>query len=404
WGACSSPATVTLTVTPVIVEPLGDQFYCPQNQSIQIPRVTLLANDYDSEGDPLTIVSFDTSILMGTLDCTTNATYCTYTPPTNGAGYTLFRYTVSDPASTTASAPVRIYVGYPDQAPTASDVFLTTTAGIAKTFTYNDIAFQKAADQDGDTVTIGLQSQQTAYGSLTCSTPFYTCTYTPNPGYVGTDRFLYTATDMIHPPVTAGIDVLTLPLATPTFDAREDVVVTGQNQSTYIGGPYILANDYLPNGGPEVVTSIDTTALTGSLNCDSGGCTYTPPSFYAGITSFKYHANDSHGGTDTAIVRICVGTTNHPPVAAPQTLATPRNTALRFSVFQLMQNSYDPDDDPLTVTVYTGTAQLGTLSCSNPQYWCTYTPNANATGADAISYALSDGQTSVTSTLTINVQ
>ncbi|HEY6320961.1 MAG TPA: Ig-like domain-containing protein, partial [Thermoanaerobaculia bacterium] len=171
-----------------------------------------------------------------------------------------------------------------------------------------------------------------------------------------------------------------------------------------IGGPYILGNDYLPNGGPEVVTSLDTSTLNGSLSCDSFGCEYTPPYFYTGITTFKYNANDSHGGTDTAVVRICVGCVNHPPVAAPQTLATPRNTALRFSVFQLMQNSYDPDDDPLTVTVYTGTAHLGTLSCPNPQYWCTYTPNANATGADAISYALSDGQTSVTSTLTINVQ
>jgi large repetitive protein len=98
-----------------------------------------------------------------------------------------------------------------------------------------------------------------------------------------------------------------------------------------------------------------------------------------------------------------VGVVNHPPVAVPQTLSTPKNTALQFSVFQLMQNDYDPDDDPLTVTVYTVTAHLGTLTCSTPNYWCTYTPNANTTGADVITYALGDGTTAVTSTVTINI-
>ena len=62
------------------------------------PIATLLANDYDSAGATLSIVGFDTSILMGTLNCTADPTACTYTPPGNAYGYTLFRYTVSDTA------------------------------------------------------------------------------------------------------------------------------------------------------------------------------------------------------------------------------------------------------------------------------------------------------------------
>jgi len=102
-------------------------------------------------------------------------------------------------------------------------------------------------------------------------------------------------------------------------------------------------------------------------------------------------------------VKVKVGVTNQPPVAVAQTLSTLKNTPLLFSVFDLMRNAYDPDDDPLTVTVYTVTAHLGTLSCGTPNYWCTYTPNANTTGADAITYLLSDGTTSVTSTVTITI-
>jgi hypothetical protein len=77
--------------------------------------------------------------------------------------------------------------------------------------------------------------------------------------------------------------------------------------------------------------------------------------------------------------------------------------ALRFSIFDLMHNSYDPANNPLTVVVYTGSAKLGSLSCTNPNYWCTYTPNANTTGADAITYLLTDGYASVQSTLTITI-
>jgi large repetitive protein len=405
WGATST-ATVTLTVNQwsVVVDALGEQFSCYQNGSVRIPRATLLANDYDSAGQALTIVAFDTSVLMGTLDCTTDTTACTYTPPINAYGYTLFRYTVSDPAGREDTATVKIYVGSPPYGhpPTAYDDYFTTTRNTPKTFTIQDLV-QNDVDPDGDTLSVGLQSGARAYGSLACSTPMYTCTYTPNPGFVGTDRFTYTASDGLNPASTARINILTLPPTTPTFDVREDVIVTGVNQSAYFTSG-LLSNDYAPSGGPVTVTALDTTGLIGTLSCNATSCTYYPPTSFSGTTTFKYTANDGHGATDTAIVKIKVGVTNNPPVAVAQTLSTPQNKTLRFSVFDLMRNDYDPDDDPLSVTVYTVTAHLGTLSCGTPNYWCTYTPNANTTGgADAITYLLSDGTASVTSTVTINI-
>ncbi len=404
WGATST-ATVTLTVTQwsVVVDALGEQFSCPQNGSIRIPLATLLANDYDSAGATLTIVAFDTSVLMGTLDCTTDPTACTYKPPINAYGYTLFRYTVSDPVGREDTATVKIYVGAPPYGhpPTANDDDFTTTMNTPKAFTIQDIV-QNDVDPDGDTLSVGLLSGARAYGSLACSNPMYTCTYTPNPGFVGADRFTYTASDGLNTPATAAINILTLPPATPTFDAREDVIVTGVNQPVSFSNG-LLSNDYAPSGGPITVTALDTTGLIGMLSCNATGCTYSPPVSFQGTTTFKYTASDGHGATDTAIVKIKVGVTNHPPVAVPQTLSTPMNKTLRFSVFQLMQNDYDPDDDPLTVSVYTVTAHLGSLDCGTPNYWCTYTPNASATGADVITYLLSDGTSSVTSTVTITI-
>lgn len=403
WGG-SATASVTVTVKQwtVIVDALGEQFYTPQNSSLLISKSLLLANDYSDNG-PLTIVSFDTSILMGTLDCTTNPTACTYRPPTNAAGFTLFKYKACDPAGHCDTATVRIYVSFRGSQPTAAADYFTTTRNTAKAFTIQDLV-QNDSDADGDTLSVTLSGSAAGYGSLACSTPMYKCTYTPNPGFVGTDCFPYTVTDVMNPAVTAFINVLTLPPSTPAFDAREDVRSTGVNQQTYISYSGLTANDYAPAGGPVSVTSVDTTGLLGTLTCDSFGCSYQPNSSFQGTTRFKYTASDGHGGTDTAIVKIWVGGTNHAPMPVADSFSTPKNTVLRFSSFELLRNDYDIDNDPLGAIVYPATTAKGTLACDTYGYWCTYTPANNVTGADTFTYALSDGTTIVNSTFTINIQ
>ncbi len=402
WGATAT-ATVTLNVTQwtSVTDALGEQLYCAQNGSLRIPLSNLLSNDYDSDGDPLSIVAMDTSILMGTLDCASDPAVCTYRPPTNAYGYTLFRYTASDPAGHRDTATVRLYVGMRGNPPTASDDYFTTPRDTPRTFTIQDVV-QNDRDSDGDTLTVGLISGSRDYGSLTCSAPMYRCIYTPNAGFVGTERFSYTASDVMNPQTTAAINVLVLPPPTPAFDAREDVAVTGLNQQMYISNSALTGNDFDPERDPVSISSIDKTGLLGTLTCDTFGCTYKPPFSFQGITRFKYTATDGHGSSDTAIVRIRVGGSNQPPVAVPDNLSTPKNTPLRFSVFELLRNDYDPDDDPLNVTVYETTARKGTLSCGTPNYWCTYTPNANVTGTDTVTYAVSDGS-AVTSTFTLNI-
>lgn len=398
----TSTATVTLTVNQwsVILDAVGEQFQTSMNHSIRIPKATLLANDFHSTAAALTIESIDTSILMGSLNCTADPTACTYMPPINGTGYTLFRYTLIDPAGRRDSATVRIYVSASGHAPTAVDDLFLTTRNTAKSFTLQDLV-QNDLDSDGDALAVGLTSGPRVFGSLACSTPFYLCTYTPNSGFVGLDTFPYTASDSLNPASTAKIRLLVLPPTTPTFDAREDVWTTGSGQQTSINKAYFLGNDYAPNGGPVTLTSVDATGLLGTLTCDATSCTYKPPLGFIGSTRFFYTASDGHGGSDTALVKIKVGQANTPPVAVADSLTTARTVPLPFSVFQLLKNDSDADFDPLTVTVSTSGTHLGTLVCANASYACTYTPPASGLGSDVYNYTLSDGQTSVTSTLTI---
>ncbi|HEV8582138.1 MAG TPA: Ig-like domain-containing protein [Thermoanaerobaculia bacterium] len=407
WGGASASTGVAVTVKQwtVIVDALGEQFYTPQNTSLRIPLSTLLSNDYSDNG-PLTIVSYDTAILMGTLDCTTETTACTYRPPINGAGLTLFKYKACDPAGHCDTATVRIYVSFRGTGPAAASDYFTTTRNTAKTFTIQELV-QNDSDADGDTLSIGLIGGAKDFGSLACSTPMYKCTYTPNTGFVGTDRFQYTATDGMNAPVSAFVNVLTLPPATPAFDAREDMKVTALNQQMYISYAALTANDFDPAGSAITVASVDPAGLMGTLTCDPGGCTFKPGLSFQGTTRFKYTATNGSGGSDTAIVKIRVGGTNTTPMPANDSFSTPKNTVLRFSSFELLRNDYDEDDDPLAALVYPATTAKGTLSCDAKGYWCTYTPLPNVIGTDTFSYTLSDGIASVTSTsstFTINIQ
>ncbi len=404
WGG-SSTARVTVTVNQwtSITDARGEQFYCTPNGSLPIPKSLLLANDYDSDGDTLYIVAIDTAILMGTLDCTTEPKKCTYSPPTGGSGQTFFRYTVSDAAGHLDTATVRLYVGTHGTAPTLTDDYFTTLRNKPLSFTVQDVV-QNDVDPDGDTIGVTLTTGARDYGSLTCSSPMYQCTYTPNAGFVGTDHFQYGGTDTVNPPGTAYINVTTLPTGKEPlpFDAREDLYLSPASQ-TYIPNAFFTQNDFDAELDPVTVASVDSTGLLGTLTCDSAGCMYHPPIGFSGRTSFKYTATDGQGSSDTAIVRIRVGNTNGVPVPQSDSFTTPKNTTLKFSVFELLRNDYDPDNDPLATTVYSAAAQKGVLSCGNPQYWCTYTPNANVTGTDTITYGINDGSGAVTSTFAITI-
>ncbi len=410
WGATAT-ATVTLTVNQWtnIVDALGEQLYTPQNVSLQIPIPFLLANDYappigkPPQPNPLSIdvTSIDTSLLMGWFTC--NSSSCTYQPPLNGAGFTLFRYKACDAGLHCDTATVRIYVAVHGQSPTAAPDFFSTTRNTPLAFTIQQLVANDC-DADGDTLTVGMSNGARDYGSVACSTPMYTCTYTPNAGFVGTDRFAYTAWDLMNPAVSAFINVLTLPPATATFDAREDLRVTGANQQFYIPFSSLAANDYDPEGDPITVTAVDTTGLIGgSLTCDPAGCMFHPNSGFQGTSRFRYTASDGHGSTDVAIVKVRVGGTNTAPMVGPITLSTPKNMVRRFSVFELLANDYDADNDPLTPIVYPANTAKGSLACDARTYWCTYTPHTNVTGSDTFTFLVSDGVANVSSTLTINI-
>ncbi len=83
---------------------------------------------------------------------------------------------------------------------------------------------------------------------------------------------------------------------------------------------------------------------------------------------------------------------NNPPVAQDDAFTIPENTVLNGNV--LANNGSgadsDPDGDPLSTTLVTGTSNGAVNLLANGDF--TYTPNADFEGTDTFTYQLADGQ------------
>jgi VCBS repeat-containing protein len=130
------------------------------------------------------------------------------------------------------------------------------------------------------------------------------------------------------------------------------------------------------------VTDVEHGTLT--LNSD-GTYTYQPDPGYAGTDSFTYTASDGVNTSDPTLVTIEI--TNTPPLAAGETPTTHMGVPVAGTI---QDNISDPDGDPLTTALVTGTGH-GTLTL-NPDGTYTYQPAAGYVGTDSFTFSAADPQ------------
>lgn len=187
-GACAT-VTVTLTVTPENDPPVAidDHYTTPRDAMLEIEPRT---NDIDVDGDELTILSFTTSA-HGAVDSTV-ATRVKYVPEAGFVGTVTFEYVVSDPGGLTDTATITVDITdvvTPNQPPeaVADSAEVPTGGSVTIDVTGND------TDPDGDSVELTSVGGP-EHGSVTIN-PDGSVSYTPDPGFSGTDTFSYTISD-----------------------------------------------------------------------------------------------------------------------------------------------------------------------------------------------------------------
>lgn len=177
--------------------------------------------------------------------------------------------------------------------------------------------------------------------------------YVPNPGFCGSDSFVYQASNGgANDQATAHIEVTcTTPDTLPTANA-DNLNVNEDSGATTIP---VLANDTDPDGGPKFVQSV-TQPIGGSVTIGVGGVdvTFTPNANFCASTSFNYTLN----GGSSATVSITMTCSND----APNTVGTLANQSYPEGTMVSLGTAAgfaDVDGDALT---YSATGLPATLS------------------------------------------
>ncbi len=345
--------------------------------------VDVLGNDSDAD-DPntdLTVTAPATSTNGGTVSVNADGTI-NYEPAANFSGTDTFSYTVCDnevPTPQCVTETVTVTVDPVNDAPVATPDTPATPED-----TPVDGAVTSTDPDDGDTLTATLDSGP-SNGMVTVN-PDGTYTYTPEPGYSGTDSFDVEVCDDATPAlcdtVTVNVTVTSendAPVATPDAPTTpEDTPVDGAVASTD------------PDTGDTLTATLDSGPTNGMVTVNADGTyTYTPDPGFSGTDSFDVEVCDD--GTpqlcDTVTVEVTVTPVNDAPVATPDAPTTPEDTPVNGAV-----SSTDPDTgDTLTASLDSGPSN-GQVTV-NPDGTYTYTPDPGFNGSDSFDVEVCDDGT-----------
>ncbi len=385
-GACAM-ATVTVTVNgaPVTAPDSG-----LTNEATPI-NLDVLDNDTDPEGDPLTVTGFPTPPINGTAVIEPDGTV-TYTPDAGFTGTEVFTYEVCDDGGACSVETVSVDIN-------STPVAVDDTAGtLANTAVVIDVlANDTDADGNIDPTSVSILALPNT-GTVAVDPVTGAVTYTPDPGFIGDDTFVYQVCDDLGACDSAVVTVTVSAFNTPPV-AVDDAAVTDVDVPVTVD---VLAND------TDAESNIDPTSVsvvfgpfdgTVSVDAVTGEITYTPDPGFSGNDQITYEVCDLAGECDTAVLDVLV---NEPPIVNDDADATNQEQAVTVDV---LLNDSDADGvlDPASVTVTSGPTN-GTVSVDPVTGEITYAPDPGFFGADTFTYEVCDDAGSCGSaTVTIDV-
>ncbi|HNH93663.1 cadherin-like domain-containing protein, partial [Accumulibacter sp.] len=180
-------------------------------QTLAIAAPGLLANDYDPDGDALSVTSIDITGLQGSVTAFTDGHF-NFTPSAGFSGFTSFSYNISDGFGGVATGTVGISVA--NGTPWAMDDHYTTRPGQTLAIAAPGL-LANDNDPDGDALLVtsiditGLQGSVTAFADGHFN-------FTPSAGFSGLTSFSYNISDGFGGTGTATAIIDVAPLLTVT--------------------------------------------------------------------------------------------------------------------------------------------------------------------------------------------
>ncbi len=364
--------TTTFTWTILNLPPTSgdDAVTTPEDTPVV---VTVLSNDFDPDGDPLTITHINGTAISignpvttphGVVSLATDAfgnQVLTYTPDPNFNGVESIIYSTSDGNTGTDTATLTITVTPVNDAPTV-DVLANLTNNDSDAVSVDVSSFFQDIDTpEGDTLefsAIGLPAGL----SINPVTGIISGTIDPSASQSGPYTVVLTGTDEGGAKVS---QTFTWTVNNPKPTAlNDDNTVSEGTDLTVNAANGVLSNDSDPDSDPLTVSAINgNTALVGapiggssgglftvnadgSYSFDDNGAFENLQSGESRTTTITYTISDGNGGVATAELTVTVNGTNDAPVSTPlPPVTTVDNAPLTLNA---ASSFTDVDEDTLT--------------------------------------------------------
>jgi len=336
---------------------------------------TLSGSDPEGAGLTYSIVNQPAN---GTVTITNAATGAyTFTPNANFNGSDAFTFRVNDGVNNSSIATVTVTVNPVNDAPMAVNLIISANED-------EEISsgFLLGLDADGDTLTYEIVTAPTKGVVMITNTTTGAFTYTPNANANGADSFTYRVFDGTVYSIPATVTVAIAPVNdAPT--ASDIVVNTDEDVAT---SGFLLGSDVDGDALTYQIVTAPTKGVVTITNAATGAFTYTPNANANGADSFTYRVFDGTVYSSPATVTVAIAPVNDAPTASGIIVNTDEDVAT--SGFLL---GADVDGDALTYQIVTAPTK-GVVTITNAATGAfTYTPNANANGADSFTYRVFDG-------------
>ncbi len=297
-----------------------------------------------------------------------SAAHLHYTPDADFYGEDRFIFKTNDGKIDSDPATVTITVEARNDAPEAESRQLTTDEGKALSLQLH------ASDKEQESLQYRIVTPP-AHGRLSGTPP--ELTYSPDAGFVGTDRLTFLANDG---EADSKIATVTITVADINYPPLIDDMALQTPEDTVLHAT-LTGRD--PDGDSLSYRLVSVPQL-GTAKISGDELIYTPYANRSGTEHLIYICND--GKVDSAVhrIEITILAQNDAPVAESLT-----DTLSEDSAKAIRLRATDAEADPLTYRIVTPPLH-GSVTISGSE--ATYRPDADYFGRDSFSYRASDGK------------
>lgn len=270
-------------------------------------------------------------------------------------------------------------------------------------------------DAEGDFITTQQSYLQTTQGGHVRTYWDRSFTYTPAPGFVGTDSWSYWPQDASgQSAVATNVSFTVVDTTDLAPVANDDSYATSVSTPLAVPGIGVLGNDTDADGDALYIPTILAqggalaTAKGGTVDWfQAGGLVYEPAQGFIGYDTFTYWATDDVLDSYLATVTVKVGDwANLPPVPLDDQYATAANHLLTVTAADgLLANDSDAEDALQVVVPHMLHTGRGTVTLQTDGSFTYASSSYDTLGPDTFTYQVTDGSHNlpVTASVTIDV-